>query len=126
MFHDLIVDDGVEDFAYDREEGDGAVVLCEVFSFRFVDLDQLRELQGAWVSFFIYCSVAQGGEDWCKERGEVSDDCWADFEYVFGFAWVDRFHDVLDLFFACVLEREAWVCCVCCGFVCFFGVVFWL
>ena len=63
MFHDLAVDDGVEDFSDDRQKGDGAVVLCKVSSLRFVDFDQLCQLQGVRVSVFIYCSVEKGGED---------------------------------------------------------------
>ena len=64
MLHDLAVDDGVEDFSDDWQKGDRAVVLCKVSSLRFVDFDQLCQLQGVGISVFIYCSVEEGGEDW--------------------------------------------------------------
>lgn len=46
VVHELVVDEGVEDFRNDGEEGDGSVVCRERFVFCFVHLNDLRYLKG--------------------------------------------------------------------------------
>jgi len=49
----LVVDEGVEEFGDDGEEGDGAVVLGVGFVFLLVELDDLCDLQWVWVVVFV-------------------------------------------------------------------------
>ena len=65
VLHELVVDEGVEEFGDDGEEGDGAVVLGVGFVFLLVELDDLCDLQWVWVVVFVDGFVGGCGSDWC-------------------------------------------------------------
>lgn len=65
VFHDLVIEEGVEEFGDDGKERDGAVVFGEGFVFLFVEFDYFGEFEGVWVFLFLDCLVEEFGEDWC-------------------------------------------------------------
>ena len=98
MLHELLVDDGVEDFGDDWKEGDGAVVLrnCDVTG--LVDLDDLGDLDRVWVLVFHHGLIEESCEVWCHEFGYCLEDCWLDAEDVAGFVFVQCSEELFYLF----------------------------
>ena len=109
MGHELIVEEGVEDFGYDGEEGDWSVVGWEGFVFCFVDFNGFCDFESVRVLVFVDRPVVESSEDWGEVGGKVFYDGRFDLKDVAGFVGVDRIHHCGGFGFCDMSECEGWV-----------------
>ena len=76
MLHELIVDNGVEEFGNDGEEGYGAKIYGQCCVSTFVQFDEFGVLECVRVLCFFDRLVEERGEDGGEEVAEVSDNGW--------------------------------------------------
>ena len=75
--HELVVEEGVEDFGVDWEEGDGAVVDRERLVLCFVHFDGFR-VHRIGVLGLVDGVVKEDGEEGCEKWFRIFDDGWLD------------------------------------------------
>ena len=65
VVHDLGIDEGVEHFRNDGEEGDRAVEFGEGSVFLFEEFYYFGYFEGVWIIVFVDALVVESGQDRC-------------------------------------------------------------